>query len=117
MRQIAGVVMMLDGAMQALGVAGVVSTIADRSWRDRGLFVAHLVVGAALIFTGRHLFANPTNLTNPANLTNRSSWFLVLALALSVFEATWFNWTDAAIRAVYTVVLLVVLRRTTLPTT
>jgi hypothetical protein len=115
-RTVIGAILMLDGVMQAMGVAGMVSTIADRSWRDRGLFLAHLTAGAALFWSGRNLLSNPnlTNLTNPTNLTNLS---VFLALLVSLFEATWFNWTDVVIRVIYTVVVLLLLRRTTLPTT
>jgi hypothetical protein len=115
MQTLLGVLMMIDGVLQAMGVAGLVSTIADRSWRDRSLFVAHLIVGAALVFCGKNL----TNLTNPTNPTNRVCVsVLAVALILSLVEATWFNWTDAAIRAGYTAVACwVLLRKTTLPTT
>ncbi len=117
--------MMIDGVMQAIGVAGLLSTIVDRSLRDQSLFAAHLVVGAALVFVGRALLS-----TGPSEYVGSSfssairggakapPYVLIAALLLSLIETTWFNWLDLAVRAIYTVVALaLVTRKTTLPTT
>ena len=103
--------MMIDGVWQAMSVAAVLSSIADRDWRDQALFVAHILIGAGLVFTGRVLLAGEARTAAPASV-------LIAALLLSFVETTWFNWTDVALRAVYTAVaLVIVLRKTTLPTT
>ena len=128
MRRLVGVAMIVDGVLQAMGVAGVLSTIADRNVRDQALFVAHIVVGAGLVFVGRTLFVGRAGLE--ARLAWRPSTpgrptyvlvpviALLAALLLSLAETTWFNWPDLALRALYTAVaLVVVLRKTTLPTT
>jgi len=120
--------MMVDGVLQAMGVAGVLSTIADRSWSDQALFVAHIVVGAGLMFVGRQLLVGRAGLearlvwrpSTPGRPTYALATLIVLmaALVLSLIETTWFNWTDVVTRAVYTAVALaIVLRKTTLPTT
>lgn len=110
MRKLVGAALMIDGVLQAMGVAGVVSTIVDRDLRDQFLFAGHLMVGAVLVLGGRMLFAGSQRraLALP----------LVAALLLSVFETMWFNWIGLVGRAAYTsVALIVLLRKTTLPTT
>ena len=103
--------MMIDGVLQAMGVAGLLSSIVDRDWQDQALFVAHLLVGAGLVFAGRALVTGDGEAKAPA-------YVVIAALLLSLIETTWFNWLDVAMRTVYTsVALFVVLRRTTLPTT
>ena len=52
MKRAVGVAMMIDGVLQAMGVAGLLSSIVDRDWQDQALFVAHLLVGAGLVFAG-----------------------------------------------------------------
>lgn len=119
MRRLVGIVMMLDGALQATGVTAVMLTILDRSLRDQGLFVAHLVVGAGLMWSGRSLYGDgQAEVDRSTVLVRASASLLLLALVISLVEATWFDWIGCAIRAVYTLVALaVVLRKTTLPTT
>ena len=110
-RKALGLAMMVDAAMQAMDAAGLMSTIADRDLRNQSLFAAHLVVGTALMFSGRTTFSSAMHRTTPVLV-------LVAALVLSVIEATWFDWTGTAARAAYTAVALVVLvRSTTLPIT
>ena len=119
-----GFLMMFDGAWQAMGVAGMLSTIADRSWRDRGVFLAHVVLGVALVVAGRQLADS-----SPAAPSDRESGWgarirtlpvvtLVTALLVAWLETPWFDVTTLAVRALYTLVgCAVLLRRTTLPTT
>jgi len=103
--------MMVDGALQAVGVAGLLSSIVDRDWQDQALFVARLFVGAGLVFAGRSLM-------NDAAGAKAPPYVLLAALLLSLVETTWFNWVELAMRAAYTAVaLVIVLRKTTLPTT
>jgi len=128
MKRAVGVAMMIDGVLQAMGVAGLLSSIVDRDWQDQALFVARLLVGAGLVFAGRVL------LVGRAGLEARLAWrpsepgrptrsltpvvVLIAALLLNLVETTWFNWPEVAMRAVYTAVaLVIVLRRTALPTT
>ena len=111
MKRVIGAAMMVDGVLQSMGVAGLVSTIADRSWSDRALFAGHLLVGAGLVFVGRTLL-------NREGGSTAAVAVLAASLALSAIETTWFNWTDVSMRAAYTAVaLVIVLRKTTLPTT
>lgn len=119
MKRAVGVVMMADGVLQAMGVASLLSTIADRNLRDQALFAAHIVVGAGLVFAGRQLlYVGPSFRSAASGVAKAPPYVLVAALLLSLVEATWFNWIDVVMRAVYTVVALaIVLRNTTLPTT
>jgi hypothetical protein len=122
MRRLVGVAMMVDGVLQAMGVAGLLSTIADRSLRDQALFAAHIVVGAGLVFAGRTLlsseYVGPSLSSAVRGGAKAPPYVLIAALLLSLIETTWFNWIDVVMRAVYTVVALaIVLRKTTLPTT
>ena len=118
MKRVLGIAMMADGVLQAMGVAGVVSTLWDRSLQDQILAAGHVAVGAALLWTGRS-FSAGDRATPGANASARVPIAALLAaLLLSVSEATWFNWIDAVMRACYTAVaLVIVLRRTNLPTT
>ncbi len=137
-RKVLGVAMMVDGVMQAMAVASLMSTIADRDLRDQSLFAAHLMVGAALIVSGRMLLSvngrakarpyAPAIAQNPhaepreyVGLSFSSAvpvLALVAALVLSLIEATWFDWIGTAVRAAYTAIALAVLAQsTTLPIT
>jgi len=125
MRRIIGVVMAFDGLMQAMGVAGVLTTFADRNLGDQSLVVAHVVVGPALLFAGRRLYsgralnAGRVLDVGRADLEARLTGLaLAAALLLSLIETTWFNWINLVARAVYTAAALaVLLRKTSLPTT
>ena len=111
MRRVLGFAIMIDGVLQALGVAGLLSSIADRDLRDQTLFALHLIAGAALVFVGRVLMSN-------GDAAKLGPAVVVGALLLSIFEATWFDWVGTVVRALYTVVALFILfRKTTLPTT
>ena len=117
MKRVIGVAMMVDGVLQAMGVAGLRSTIAERDGRDQALFVAHVAVGGALLFAGRQLFTRPRAYAGPSLSSamhggaNAPSYALIAALLLSLIETTWFNWTDAAVRAVYTIAALAIVLR------
>jgi len=121
MKRLLGIAMMADGVLQAMGVAGVLSTLGDRSLRDQILAAAHVVVGVALLSAGRSLSASaaagPIGHVGPS-VPRYLLPALLAALILSLFETTWFNWTGAAARAVYTALaLVIVFRKTNLPTT
>ena len=104
--------MMIDGVLQAAGVAGLLSTFADRSLRDQSLSVLHFGVGSGLVIVGQRLIASSDR------VSKIGCYVLGAALVVSLAETTWFNWTDVAARAAYTVAsLFVLLRKTTLPTT
>jgi hypothetical protein len=118
--------MMVDGVMQAMRVAGVVPSIAYRDLRDQSLFAAHLIVGAGLLFASRAVYVGragfdwrPSRSGRPTYVSDRIPVaFLLAALAISLIEATWFDWIGTAVRAVYTAAaVFVLLRRTTLPMT
>ena len=103
--------MMVDGVLQAMGVSGLLSTLAYRSVWDQLLFAAHIAVGAALLVAARMLFGDGAN-------TRVAVGALLGALFVGLIETTWFNWLDVVMRSLYTVVaLVIVLRKTTLPTT
>jgi hypothetical protein len=130
MMRLAGIAMMLDGVLQAMAVAAVFPTLADRYLSDQLLAAAHLVAGAALLFSGRKLVVRDSAAGGGVDLSGRAARrprsdsalmaasSLAAAFAVAAFETTWFNWTELAARGIYTlVVLALVLRRTTLPTT
>ena len=132
MKRLLGIAMMADGVLQAMGVAGALSTFWDRSLQDRILVAAHVAVGVALMSAGRSLsvaaaagssghvgpsFSSATS-EGRANARPYVPLALLAALILSLAEATWFNWTNAVLRAVYTAAaLVIVFRKTSLPTT
>lgn len=112
MRRVIGVAMMIDGVLQAMGVAGMVSTFADRSLRDQSLSVLHFVLGSGLVIVGQRLIGSGDR------LSKIGCYVLGATLGVSLIETTWFNWTETAVRAGYTAVaIFVLLRKTTLPTT
>ena len=112
MRRVVGVAMMIDGVLQAAGVAGLLSTLADRSFRDQAFAALHVVLGSVLLIAGQRLSGSDDR------LSKIGCYALGAALVVSLAETTWFNWTDVAARAAYTVAsLFVLLRKTTLPTT
>ena len=146
MRRILGAAMMIDGVLQAMSVAGLLSTLLDRSLRDQLLAAGHMLAGAGLVYAGRRLLVGAGR-TEPVgrnghvgfggyvgrNFSSGASHIsgsdagttvplylpsvLCAALALSIIETTWFNWTDLASRAIYTALaLIMVFRKTTLPT-
>lgn len=106
--------MMTDGVLQAMRVASVLSTLGDRHVREQVLTAAHMGVGVALVYTSRHLGSDDEG--------DEESGFgpaaaLVVALLISLYESTWFNWIGAAVRLGYTAIaLVIVFRNTTLPT-
>lgn len=107
MRRAVGLAMVVDGVLQAMGVAELLPSLLDRSFRDQALVAAHVIVGAGLVFLGMHRAGSKA----PAVV-------LVVAFALALVETTWFNWTGTVLRALYTAAALyVVTRKTTLPTT
>ncbi len=115
MKRIIGVTIMIDGALQAMGVSAVLSTIADRNVRDQALAAAHVIVGAGLLFVGRQVSSMEGGTEVPPYARSLP---ILAALALSLIEATWFDWVGTAVRAAYSVVVLfIVFRKTTLPTT
>jgi len=122
MKRIIGLTMMIDGVWQAMAVSAVLSTIVDRSLRDQSLAAAHVIVGAALLFAGRQVYVGPNFSSAKIGGTEVPPYVrslpIVAALAVSLIEATWFDWVGTAVRAVYTVIaLVIVFRKTTLPTT
>lgn len=98
--------------LQALAVAGLLSSFLDRSLRDQTLTVAHALAGAGLVFVGSGLLGDraEAGAKGPASV-------VTAALVLALVETTWFNWPETALRAAYTAVALYVLtRKTSLPT-
>ena len=100
--------MMADGVLQAIAVAGLVPSVFERSLRDQLFGAAHVLVGMALVFAG-------------AGVPERRRvgvTALLVSFAIALLETTWFNWTGTVVRALYTaVVVYVLMRKTTLPTT
>jgi hypothetical protein len=80
-----------------------------RSWRDQSLVAAHFLIGALLILSGRLLTSG-----KGARLGSAA---LLAALVVAGIETTRFDWLALAGRAAYTVAVLAVLYRTTLPKT
>ena len=138
MKRLLGIAMMADGVLQAMGVAGALSTFWDRSLQDQILVAAHVAVGVALMSAGRSLsvaaaagssgHVGPSEDVGPSFSSATSEGrakarpyvplALLAALILSLAEATWFDWTNAVLRAVYTAAaLVIVFRKTSLPTT
>jgi hypothetical protein len=107
--KLVGLVMMLDGVMQAMAALPIVSTFVYRSLRDQSLVVAHFVVGALLVLSGRMLMSGRGARLGAAAVA--------AAFVIACIETTRFNWTALALRTGYTIFALAVLYRTNLPKT
>ncbi len=107
--RLVGIVMMLDGVMSAMAALPMLNTFAYRSLRDQSLVVAHVVIGALLLLSGRLLMRGSGARLGAATV---SAVFVVACI-----ETTRFDWPALALRAAYTVFALAVLHRTTLPKT
>jgi hypothetical protein len=120
-----GALMMLDGVLSAASVLPMLDTFAYRSFRDQSLFVAHVLIGALLLLSGRLLLRKDEIGTSSGANESRSRFrsrflpvaTLVAALVVAVIEATRFDWPVLVLRIGYTAFALAVLYRTTLPKT
>ena len=104
-----GVVMMLDGVLSALPALPKVGTFFYRNWLDQSLILAHFVVGALLLLSGRLLISRRAVQLAPAAL--------LAAFAVTAIETTRFDWPALVFRGGYTLFALAVLYRTTFPKT
>jgi len=104
-----GIVMMLDGVLSATVALPKIDTFVYRSWRDQSLVVAHFLVGALLLLSGRLLTSGKGARLGAAAL--------LAALVVAGIETTRFDWPALLLRAGYTAFALAVLYRTTLPKT
>jgi EamA domain-containing membrane protein RarD len=107
--KVIGIVMMLDGVMSAMAAMPMVSTFVYRNLRDQSLVIAHFVVGAFLVLSGRLLMSNKAG--------RLAAIAVSAAFVIACVETTKFNWPALALRAGYTVFALAVVYRTTLPKT
>jgi hypothetical protein len=105
-----GVVMMLDGVLSALPALPKIGTFFYRSWLDQSLILAHFIVGALLLLSGRLLVKRDRD-SFPENKIGSlfPSATVVAALVLGGLEVTRFDWPVFAIRAGYTAVVLSIL--------
>ncbi len=107
-----GVVMMVDGVMSAMAALPMINSFVYRSWRDQSLVVAHFLIGALLLLSGRLLLTEKRR-----RVSFLGPLTLVAALVVACIETTRFDWPALALRVGYTVFGLIVLYRTTLPKT
>ncbi|TAK16208.1 MAG: hypothetical protein EPO35_05775 [Acidobacteria bacterium] len=115
-----GVVMLLDGVLSAMSAAGKLDTFVYRSLRDQALVVAHFLLGAALVLSGRHLLTEKRHRVSfPENDTRCrfAASTVVAALAINGLETTRFDWPQFAARVIVSAIALFVLwrRRKTTP--
>lgn len=123
--RVVGIVMMLDGVMSAMAALPMVNTFVYRGFRDQSLVIAHFLIGALLVLSGRLLFAGQRAENQHREFFSRNNsrcYFLggatlVVGFVIACIETTRFNWPALALRAGYTVFALAVLYRTTLPKT
>ena len=118
--KVVGVLMMLDGVMSAMAPLPMLNTFIYRSFRDQSLVVAHFVVGALFLLSGRLLFSENRDRELFRNNSRSLFWgasTLVAALIVAGVETTRFDWLALVLRVGYTVLALAVLYRTTLPKT
>ena len=110
-----GVLMMLDGVLSAASVLPMLDTLVYRSLRDQSLFVAHLLIGALLLLSGRLVFASRKRDRDSFRGNESRSLFsaaiLAAALVLSGLEVTRFDWPTFALRCLYSLLAIVVLVR------
>jgi hypothetical protein len=105
-----GIVMMLDGVLSAMSTLPKLDTFFYRNWRDQSLVVAHLLIGALLLLSGRLLLKRDRDsFSENKTGTLFQSATLVAALVLSGLEVTRFDWPALVIRAGYTAVVLLIL--------
>lgn len=107
--KLVGVVMMLDGVMSAMAALPMLNTFVYRSLRDQSLVVAHFVIGALLLLAGRLLMQGRGRQIGVGAVS--------AALVVACVETTRFDWPALVLRVGYTVFVLAVLYRTTLPKT
>lgn len=107
-----GVIMMLDGVMSAASTLPLVDTFVYRSFRDQSLVVAHFLIGALLLLSGRLLFAREKRDRDSFSKNESRSLFpaatLVAALVMAGLEVTRFDWLAFVLRCLYTAGALIV---------
>jgi hypothetical protein len=120
MTRLIGLLLFIDGVLQLLVILGLTPSVLDRSLRDQLFAAAHVLAGLALAVAGQGLAMGSPERDAPAAMRTAviARWALISACVIALAETTWFNWTETAIRAAYTAIVLYMLtRKTTLPTT
>lgn len=109
-----GVLMMLDGVLTAAAVLPMLDTLVYRSFRDQSLFVAHLLIGALLLLSGRLVLSRKRDRDSFSRNESRSLFpagVLAASIILGGFEVTRFDWSSFAIRSTLTLGAIFVLLR------